>query len=149
MHAALSESRPPELPDSVWDGLGNVLNPAWSLEAGANYLGLFGLQPPTPRLRELPSVLRQKWHISRGHQERLVCFALRDRVEPDKPRTRSRTQLSTLTLRAERISANDRNVASAKAQISNLLKLGIFETRGKQSVALTRGFLHDARRFVA
>lgn len=139
----------PGVPDSVWGGLKTVLEPGWSIEADGSYLEIFGLEPPAPKLKELPNVLRQRWQISRGHQERLVCFALRDRTTPDKPRTRTRNQLATLTLRAERISANDRNVASAKAQISNLLKLGLFETRGRQSIALTTVFLEDARRYVA
>lgn len=138
-----------DLPDSVWRGLKTVLQPGWALEVDRGYLELFGLAPPAPKLRELPNVLRQRWQISRGHQERLVCFALRDRISPDKPRTRSRTQLATLTLRAERISANDRNLASAKAQISSLIGAGILERRGRQSVALTARFLEDARRFVA
>jgi serine/threonine protein kinase len=137
------------LPESVWQGLRTVLKADWALEEDDSYLGLFGLEPPAPRLRELPSVLRQRWQISRGHQERLVCFALRDRTAPDKPRTRSRTQLATLTLRAERIPANDRNIASAKAQISALIGKGILEKRGKQSATLTACFLEDARRFVA
>lgn len=137
------------LPDSVWQGLMTVLKADWALEEDDSYLGLFGLEPPAPRLRELPAVLRQRWQISRGHQERLVCFALRDRKAPDRPTTRTRDQLAKLTLRADRIPANNRNVSSAKAQISSLVQLGVLEVRGRRSVALSDRFLGATRKFVA
>lgn len=140
--------RPKALPESVWQGLRAVIDPSWSAPSQFNYLGLFGLQPPVPRLRELPAALRQSWDIRRGHQERLVCFSLRERSDPNKSKVRMRNQLATLTLRSERIPASAQNVASANAQISCLINQGVLEKRGKKSVALTTGFIKDARRFV-